>query len=263
MTTTGVSLERQDGIATLAIQGRTDLNLLGAAVFRALSQRLDQCGQDDTLRAIVLRGAGARAFSAGVDLHEMKNLEPLTAEKFIRSLHHAARGLLNVPLPVVAAIRGPCLGGALELALACDIRIAAADASFGLPEVRVGLPSVIEASLLPPTVGLGRARRLILTGETIDAAEALQIGLVDRVVTGNELPDVALAAAREFLGMSRYILGTQKQIVSQWLELSAAEAAEYSIKAFALCFATPHPHEAMTAFLEKRTPRFQDAGGIT
>ena len=254
--TTGVNAQRQDAIVTLEIQGRTHLNLLGPDVFRELAERVQQCGEDETLRAIILRGAGDRAFSAGVDLHEMKDLEPLAAERFIRSLHAAARGLLNSPLPVVAAIHGPCLGGAFELALACDVKIAADDALFGLPEVRVGLPSVIEASLLPPTVGLGRARRMLLTGETIDAEEALSIGVVDRVVGKAELEQVALATAETFLGMGRYILAAQKQIVSAWLEMGQEAAAEYSIKTFALCFNTPYPHEAMTAFLEKRPPQF-------
>ena len=247
---------KQDGVATLSINGRTHLNLLGPAVFQALYQRVVECGQDETLRAIILRGAGERAFSAGVDLHEMKDLTPRTAETFIRSLHRAARILLDVPLPVVAAIRGPCLGGALELALAADIRIAASDAIMGLPEVRVGLPSVIEASLLPPTVGLGRARKMLLTGETIDAAEARRIGLVDEVVDPEALDDAAMAMARQFQGMARPVLAVQKDIVAKWLELGEAESAEYTIKTFALGFAMPYPHEAMTAFLEKRPPRF-------
>ena len=251
-----VCVENQDGVATLSINGRTHLNLLGPAVFEALHQRVEECGADETVRAIVLRGAGERAFSAGVDLHEMKDLTPRTAEAFIRSLHRAARILLDVPLPVVAAIRGPCLGGALELALAADIRIAASDAIMGLPEVRVGLPSVIEASLLPPTVGLGRARKMLLTGETIDAAEALRIGLVDQVVAHDKVHDAAMGTAREFLGMARPVLAAQKDIVARWLELGEAESAEYTIKTFALGFATPYPHEAMTAFLEKRPPRF-------
>ena len=255
--TTGVTATQQDGIATLAIAGRTDLNLLGPAVFRGLGEEVERCSQDETLRAIVLCGAGERAFSAGVDLHEMKDLTPAEAETFIRALHGAARNLLNAPLPVVAAIRGPCLGGALELALACDIRIAAADARFGLPEVRVGLPSVIEAGLLPPTVGLGRARRLLLTGAIIDGAEALRMGLVDRVVATIELPDAARAVAQGFLGMSRYILAEQKGIVAQWLAQEEAAATEYSIQAFARCFTTTQPREGMRAFLEKRPPRYE------
>ena len=251
----GVKLERRDAIATLEIQGRTHLNLLGPNVFRDLAEQVEECGRDESLRAIILRGAGDRAFSAGVDLHEMKDLEPLSAERFIRQLHAGARGLLTCPLPVVAAIHGPCLGGAFELALACDIRVAAEDAVFGLPEVRVGLPSVIEASLLPPTMGLGRARRMLLTGETIDAEEALDVGVVDRVVPKAELEAAAFETAEAFLGMGRYILAAQKQIVSAWLEMGQEAAAEYSIKTFALCFNTPYPNEAMTAFLEKRTPR--------
>ena len=122
--------------------------------------------------------------------------------------------------------------------------------------MRVGLPSVIEASLLPPTIGLGRARRMLLTGETVDAAEALRIGLVDVVVDSEALDDAALAMARQFQGLSRHILATQKDIVARWLEMGEADAAEYTIKTFALCFATPDPHEAMTAFLEKRPPQF-------
>ena len=252
----GVHRAQQDGIATLSIAGRTHLNLLGPAVFQDLHQGVAECGNDTTVRAIILRGSGQRAFSAGVDLREMKNLNPLTAEQFIRSLHRAARILLDVPVPVVAAIQGPCLGGALELALAADIRIASADAIFGLPEVRVGLPSVIEASLLPPTVGLGRARKMLLTGETMDAAEAHRIGLVDEVVPHDEVHDAARRTARKFLGIARPVLAAQKDIVTRWLELGEAESAEYTIKAFALGFATPYPHEAMTAFLEKRAPRF-------
>ena len=253
---TGVTLEEQHAIATLSINGRTHLNLLGLAVFRDLIEQVSRCCQREQTHVVILRGAGDRAFSAGVDLHEMKDLAPLEAEHFIRSLHSAARGLLTASLPVVASIHGACLGGALELALACDIRIAAEDSIFGLPEVRVGLPSVIEASLLPHTVGLGRARALILTGETIGAEEALRIGLVDRVVPRNELEDTASEAAQAFRSMSRYVLSTQKEVVAKWLEMGEEEAAEYSIKAFALCFATPDPNEAMNAFLEKRPPRF-------
>ena len=254
--TTGISVQQQDGVATLSIQGRTHLNLLGPGVFLELRDRVEKCGNDPAVRAIILRGAGERAFSAGVDLREMKDLTPLTAEKFIRSLHRAARILLDVPVPVVAAIQGPCLGGALELALAADIRIASEDAIFGLPEVRVGLPSVIEASLLPPTVGLGRARKMLLTGEIVDAGEAHRIGLVDEVVASDEVHERAMATAREFVGMARPVLASQKDIVTKWLELGEAESAEYTIKAFALGFATPYPHEAMTAFLEKRPPKF-------
>jgi enoyl-CoA hydratase len=161
-TTTG-----QPGIVVAKVEGRGLLNLLGRDTFLALKAELDRLEQDRSVRAIILTGSGDRAFSAGVDLHQMKDLNSTDAESFILALHGPARKLLTMAVPAIAAIRGPCLGGALELALACDIRIAAEDSVFVLPEVRVRIPSVIEALLLPPTIGLGRARRLLLTGETV------------------------------------------------------------------------------------------------
>ncbi len=246
----------QEGITFLSLGGRGRLNLLGRGSFHALTEDLERVRGDRQARVVVLTGAGETAFSAGVDLNEMKELQPAEAETFIRALHRATRGLLTLPLPAIAAVRGPCLGGALELALSCYLRIVAEDALLGLPEVKVGVPSVIEASLLPRTIGLGRARAMVLTGETVTAQEALQIGLVDQVVPGEQLQQAAVKAARGFLGMSPYVLAVQKDVVAKWLELGEDAAAEYSIKAFARCFATPHPREAMTAFLEKREPRF-------
>ena len=246
----------QEGIRFITLGGRGRLNLLGRSLFHALTEDLDRVRGDPQARVVVLMGAGETAFSAGVDLNEMKDLQPSEAEKFIRALHQATQGLLTLPLPAIAAVRGPCLGGALELALSCDLRIAAEDALLGLPEVKVGVPSVIEASLLPRTIGLGRARSMVLTGETVTAQEALQIGLVDQVVPGEHLRQAAVKVARGFFGMSPYALSVQKDVVAKWLELGEDAAAEYSIKAFAGCFATHHPREAMTAFLEKREPRF-------
>ena len=246
----------QPGIEVTKLVGRGPLNLLGRQTFIALKAELDRLDQDSTVRAIILTGSGERAFSAGVDLHEMKDLDPADAESFITALHGPARKLLTMAVPAIAAIRGPCLGGAMELVLACDIRIAAEDAVLGLPEVRVGIPSVIEASLLPPTVGLGRARRMLLTGKTVDAQEALAMGLVDRVVPLDSLMETAHETANQFLTMSREVLASQKDIVAKWLELGEEESAKFTIKEFARIFNTGAPLEGMSAFLEKRQPDF-------
>ena len=248
----------QPGIVVTKLEGRGPLNLLGKNTFLALKEELDRLDQDRSVRAVIITGSGDRAFSAGVDLHQMKDLDPSDAESFITALHGPARKLLTMSIPAIAAIRGPCLGGALELVLACDIRIAAEDAVLGLPEVRVGIPSVIEASLLPPTIGLGRARRLLLTGETVDAQSALAMGLVDRVVPADSLMDVAHETANQFLGMSRDVLASQKDIVAKWLELGEEASAAFTIKEFARIFTTGIPHEGMAAFLEKRAPDFGD-----
>lgn len=247
---------KRPGVVVTKLEGRGPLNLLGRETFLALKEELDRLEQDRSVRAIVLTASGERAFSAGVDLHQMKDLGPEDAESFITALHGPARKLLTMAVPTVAAIKGPCLGGGLELVLACDIRIAAEDAVLGLPEVRVGIPSVIEASLLPPTIGLGRARRLLLTGETVDASVALAMGLVDRVVPADSLMAVAQETASHFLGMSRDVLASQKDIIARWLELGEEESARFTIKEFTRLFTTPIPHEGMAAFLEKRAPEF-------
>lgn len=245
-----------EGMELLRLAGRGPLNLLGRESFLNLNSQLDQSADNPKTRAVVVAGTGQRAFSAGVDLLEMKELTPLEAESFIRIVHQSARKLLTLAVPAIAAIQGPCLEGALELALSCDIRVAAEDSTFGLPEVRVGVPSVIEASLLPRTIGLGRARQMLLTGDTLDAQQSLEIGLVDRLVPKDLLLDKAFEAAQVFHGISQDVLSLQKDIIAKWLELGEEQSAEYSIKAFALNFASPHPREAMDAFLEKRKPRF-------
>ena len=242
--------------AVLSLEGRTDLNLLGLEFFQSLSNGLDEVAADANITTLVLRGAGERAFTAGVDLYEMRNLTPQTAEEFISTLHRAMRKMLTLPIPVIAAINGICLGGGLEMVLACDMRISSEDSIFGLPEVLAGVPSVIEASLLPKTIGLGRARRLIMTGESVTSQEALDMGLVDRVVPKNAVNAAALEAADKYQKISPKVLAAQKDIIVKWLELGDEQAAEYSIKAFALGFTTGHPREAMSAFLEKREPRF-------
>ena len=252
-----VSTQVEGSTAVLNLEGRTDLNLLGLELFQALSNALDEVAADSNVSALVLRGSGDRAFSAGVDLHEMRDLTPRSAEEFIRTLHGVIRKVLTLPIPVVAAINGPCLGGALELILACDLRVASEDSIFGLPEVLVGVPSVIEASLLPKTIGLGRARRLIMTGESIDSQEALSVGLVDQVVPRGAVEAAAMEAVEKFRTISPLVLASQKDIIAKWLELGEEQAAEYSIKAFALGFTTGHPQEAINAFFEKREPRFE------
>mgnify|MGYP003310499082 FL=1 len=226
-----------NSVAVIRLNGRGPLNLLGRSVFNDLNDELDRLNLDRNVRAMILIGSGDQAFSAGVDLHQMKDLNPVDAESFITELHAPARKLLTMSIPAIAAIKGPCLGGALELILACDIRIATDDAIFGLPEVQVGIPSVIEASLLPPTIGLGRARRMLLTGETVNAAEALAIGLVDRVVSSDQLMDAAQETANTFLGMSRDVVASQKDIVAKWLELGEEDSAAFTIREFSRIFA--------------------------
>ena len=249
--------EKQQDIDIVSLSGRGPLNLLGRKSFLNLNSQLNQCEQDPSNRVAIVIGEGGRAFSAGVDLHEIKDLTPRKAESFIRALHESCGNLINLGKPTIAAIKGPCLGAGLELALSCDIRIGGEDSIFGLPEVRVGAPSVIEASLLPKTIGLGRARHLILTGNTINARQSLEYGLLDYVVSNDHQLEKALEVSKTFNNISREVISLQKDIIAKWLELSDTDSTEYSIKSFASNFASGFPKEAMNAFLEKRPPCFQ------
>ena len=247
-----------DRIEFVQVSGRGPLNILGRATFTQLSARLDELEANPKTRAIIISGTDDGVFSAGMDLLEMKDMTPAQAESLMRLLHQVARKVFTMTVPTIAAIRGYCLGYALELVLACDIRVAGEDAQLGLPEVRVGIPSVIEASLLPKTIGLGRARHLLLTGNLVNAQEAFEMGLVDRVVPPGEVTKTATELAEGLLGISRDVLASQKEIVAKWLEVSEEESTEFSIQAFIQRFKTSQPKEAMEAYLEKRPPRFEE-----
>jgi enoyl-CoA hydratase len=249
-----VDVKVENGIALVTFRGRGNLNLLHREPILKLKRTIETLGGRPEVRVLVLRGHGERAFSAGVDVGEMKAFSPPDAESFIRGLHALMRTIMTLPQPVIASILGPCLGGAMELAMACDLRIAAEDAVFGLPEIRVAIPSVIEASLLTRIIGLGKARELILTGDLLDAREASRLGLVSRAVHRESLEEETFKMASGFLRLSHMALRVQKDILDKWLNLGEEQGAEYSIKAFALCFASRHPREGMEAFLEKREP---------
>jgi enoyl-CoA hydratase len=252
-----IEVKIEDGIAFLAFKGKQDLNLLYTDLVLEMASAVETLANNSDVRVVVIRGHGERAFSGGVDVHHMKSLSPINAERFIRSLHVLMRKIMTNKQPVIASVFGPCLGGAMELIMACDLCIASDDSLFGLPEIRVGIPSVIEASLLSKCIGLSKARELILTGDLIDALEAEKLGLINKIVSRESLGKETRAMAARLINLSPHILSVQKDIMDKWLNLSEEQGAEYSVKAFALCFATTHPKEGMDAFLEKREPRFE------
>ena len=158
------------GVATLLIDRATRRNALDSATVQALTHAARGLQSAPSLRAVVLRSAGDAAFSAGADVTELTSLTADSARPFITRIHDACAALRDIPVPVIARIQGHTLGAGLEIAAACDIRIASGTARFGMPEVRLGIPSVVEAALLPSLIGWGRTRWLLLTGQTIDAA---------------------------------------------------------------------------------------------
>jgi enoyl-CoA hydratase len=240
------------GVATLSIRGVKGVNILGTPVVERLTDLLDDLAARPGLRVLVLRGSGDRAFSAGADVHEMARLEPGSAQAFIRRLARLCEAVRTFPVPVLARIPGWCLGGALELAMACDLRISSTEGRFAMPEIEVGIPSVIHAALLPRLVGSARARRLILTGETIDAATALDWGLVDQVVEAHQLDDAVRRAAERLAGFGSSVVRQQKRLLREWEEQGLGEAVEASVAEFGAAFETGEPQERMQRFIDRK-----------
>jgi enoyl-CoA hydratase/carnithine racemase len=243
------------GATTWCTLERPPLNLFEPTLIHALREAFDALAADATTRLVIITGSG-RAFTAGMDVRVLRDLDASGARALITTLHDAIAAVHRAPFPVIAAVNGPCLGAGFELALACDLRVAAAGATFGLPEVRVGVPSVIQAALLPPMIGPGRAAEMLLTGAPIDAATALAWGLVNRVVAGDRLREAAEATAAAILQAGPAAIRLQKELIVRWRESDLATAVRHGIDAFVRAYATDEPREGMRAYLEKRRPSF-------
>src|SRR5881275_3530002 len=191
---------------------RPPLNLLEPGLIRTLRETFEALAADRATRIAIVTGQG-RAFTAGMDVAVLRDLDPAGARELITGLHDAIAAVHAAPFPVIAALNGPCLGAGFELALACDLRVAVAGAPLGLPEVRVGVPSVIQAALLPPLVGPGRAAELLLTGEPITAERAREWGLVNDVVPAERLRAAVQALVERILACGPEAIRLQKELI--------------------------------------------------
>jgi enoyl-CoA hydratase/carnithine racemase len=251
-----VRVDRRGGVVRCTLD-RPPLNLFEPGLIAALRSTFQALAADESVRVVVLTGAG-RAFTAGMDVHVLRDLEAASATALITSLHDAIDAVHRAPFPVIAAVNGASLGAGFELALACDLRIAASGAIFGLPEVRVGVPSVIQAALLPPMIGPGRAAEMLLTGASVGAADALAWGLVNRVVERDQLDAAVEAIAASIAACAPTAVRLQKALIVRWRESDLTSAVRAGIAAFGASYATGEPREGARAFLEKRPPRFED-----
>ncbi len=252
-----VSAERRDAVALVTIDN-PPMNALSAALLAELEAEVDTLDGDPSVRAIVLVGAGERAFVAGADIKEFPALRESAAEG------GAARGLQRVGhrmdaavTPFVAAIRGYCLGGGLELAMCCDVRVCADDAKLGQPEIKLGLiPGGGGTQRLPRLVGQGRAMLLNLTGEFVDAATAYDWGLVEQVVPADGVVDAALEVAGRMAAQSPHAIGVLRELARTTRDLPLEEGLRREGEAFMRCLAHDDGLEGVTAFIEKRAPRW-------
>jgi enoyl-CoA hydratase/carnithine racemase len=242
-------IARDGGVARLTLD-RSPLNVLTPSLIAALGVAFRELGADPALRVLVLGGAG-RAFSAGVDVAAMRDLDAAGARALIEALRRTIRALEEIPVPTIARLHGHVLGGALELVLACDLRIAAASCRLGMPEITVGIPSVIQAALLPGLIGWGRTTELLLGGRPIDALEAERWGLVNRAVDNGALDRELESWVDRLLALPPDALRLQKALLARWRRVDLDTSIELSMDAFVRAYATGEPRRAMQAFLER------------
>ena len=251
-------LATEGGIATVTINRPKALNALNAVILQELTHAFTELAKDDSLRAVILTGAGGKAFVAGADIASMADLSPLQAREFGVLGQNLMQKIETFPRPVIAAIEGFALGGGCELAMACDIRLASENAKFGQPEVNLGvIPGFAGTQRLPRLVGKGVAKELLYTGDIIDAAEAHRIGLVNKVVENGKLLEAAQEMARKIAGKGPLAIQLCKEAVNNGLEMDVDKGCAYEADLFALCFASEDQTEGMKAFLEKLAAEFK------
>jgi enoyl-CoA hydratase len=239
-------------VARLTIAREEKLNALDPETIAALTAAARALHNDAALRAVVLTGAGERAFIGGADIGTMLGLDADGAEAFITSLHEAIAAVRAIPVPVIARVNGYCLGAGLEVAAGCDLRVASTRAVFGMPEVKVGMPSVIEAALLPRLVGVGRTAELVLLGENIDAARALAIGLVEKVVPPDELDAAVDAWLDAIIAAGPQAVRLQKALMREWESLPLDEAIRAGIATYRTSVAGGEPTRMLNEFMARR-----------
>jgi enoyl-CoA hydratase/carnithine racemase len=247
-------LEARDGgiVAFLTVDNRAKLNTLNRALMTDFIGKVDALASRDDLRALVLTGAGDKAFIGGASIPEMAALDRDGARDFITLVHRTCDCLRRLPVPVIARIDGYALGAGLEVAVSCDLRVATTRAKFGMPEVKVGLPSVVEAALIPPLIGFGRARELLMLGEIIDADTALRWGLIERVVAPAALDTEVEALVTALLAAGPHALRRQKALMQAWEKLPPDAAIQAGIDAFIATYDTDEPTRMLSAFVKRK-----------
>jgi enoyl-CoA hydratase len=250
--------EKSEGIATITINRPQALNALNAETLKEISARLEDAENDANIKIILITGAGDRAFSAGADLNMMKNVSPVKAVELSRLGQQLCNQVESLGKPVIAAINGYALGGGLELAMACDLRIASENAQLGQPEINVGLiPGWGGTQRLPRFVGKGVAKEMIYTGKRIDAKTAERLGLVNAVVPADQLKSKVREIALELADKPPIAIKLSKALINDSTETRPEAGLWQEAEAFGIVASTEDFKEGVSAFLEKRKPHFK------
>ncbi len=252
-----ISIAREGAIAVLTIDRPKALNALNHETLHEIEAAMRELESDDAVLGIVVTGGGAKAFVAGADIREMQAMSAADAEKHARFGQSVVSLFADSRKVTIAAVNGYALGGGLEVALACDLRLASENAIMGLPEVGLGvIPGFGGTQRLARLVGAGRAKELVLTGRKLSADEAERIGLVNRVVPVEKIVDEAKALLADILKNGPVAVRLAKETIDAGLQVDLRTGLTIEEKAFGLCFATADQKEGMSAFSEKRAPVF-------
>lgn len=254
-----VLLEKDSNIAVITMNRPKALNSLNSETLKELDKVIEVLEKDSEIYAVVLTGAGEKAFVAGADISEMKDLNEEQGREFGLLGNRIFRRIEKLDKPVIAAVNGFALGGGCELAMACDIRIASIKAKFGQPEVGLGItPGFGGTQRLPRIVGVGKAKELIYTCDIIKADEALKIGLVNKVVEPEVLLEEAKAMAKKIAQNAPIAVKLCKDSINRGMQVNIDDAIDIEAYDFGKCFSTKDQKEGMTAFIERREKNFQN-----
>lgn len=248
---------REGAVLRLTLNRPEVLNAIDARMLREIRDALAGAYADADLRVVLVDHAGDRAFSAGIDVAYVKDMQGAAAREIGRELHRTFLALRTTEIPVVCAIDGLCLGAGLELAVSCDLMIASDRSEFGLPNIHRGIPAIVEAAILPAAVGIQGARELAYLGDTWDAAKAERRGLLHSVSPAADLDKTASEVCERLATKSPVALGTQKEIIHKWMTTDLESAIDFSINTVMLNFMTRDQKEGMQAFLDKRPADFR------
>ena len=252
----GLLLTKEDGLGIVTINQRKVLNVRNNEFSIELYEMFTALEKDPEIRVIILTGVG-KSFIAGADILELKDQDSVQIETCLVMARRARDRIFSCKQPVIAAINGLCLGGGLEIALCCDLRIASESALFGLPEINLGIiPGGGGITSLIRLVGMTRAKEMIFTGDTYDSKAALEIGFINKVVPPDKLMDEAKAMAAKLLAKSSVALNYAKKSCNSGVDMSMAAGIDMDENYFCRCFATEDQKEGMKAFVEKRKPHF-------
>jgi enoyl-CoA hydratase len=252
-----IVVEKKNGIGTIVMNRPQVLNALDVETLGELTRAVEELEKDTTIHVGIITGKD-KAFIAGADIKQMKDMNTLQAKEFAELGHRLIQNIENSRLPFIAAVNGYALGGGCEVMMACDIILASTNAKIGQPEINLGIhPGFGGTQRLPRLVGTTKAKELLLTGDTIDAQEALRIGLVNKVVDHDKLMEETMNIALKIASKSRVQTTFIKALVNKGTEIDLPSACALEISYFSASFSTEDQKEGMTAFLEKRKPTFK------